>query len=104
MVLVATYIAAALLVAPSIFVAAEWVGHDHSPRPPHRLAYCILAAALWPLLVVGLVQFAVIAAVRQVSRSSGPVAPIFEPSGDETDTAKLPVLAAPWVPVGTPAG
>lgn len=103
MVLVATYIAAALLVAPSIFVAAEWVGHDQSPRPPHRLAYCILAAALWPLLVVGLVQFAVIAAVRQVSRSSGPAAPMVESAGDETDTAKLPVLTVPWVQMGTPA-
>jgi hypothetical protein len=103
MVLVATYIAAALLVAPSIFVAAEWVGHDHSPRPPHRLAYCVLAAVLWPLLVVGLAQFAVIAAVRHMSRSSGPTSPMFEPSGDDADTAKLPVLAVPWAQMGTSA-
>ena len=108
MVLTATYIAAALLAAPSIFVAAEWVGHDRSPRPPHRVAYSILAAALWPLLVVGLMQFAVIAAVRHalVSRSSRPTRPMAEPSGDDADTAKLPVLAVPYVrvPMGTPVG
>ena len=105
--LTAIYVAPAMLLAPSIFVAAEWTGHERSPRPPHRVMYSILAAALWPLLVVGLAQFAVIVAVRRalVSRSSGPAAPMLAQPGDDADTAKLPRLAASYVGVrmGTPA-
>lgn len=107
MVLTTTYIASALLLAPVILVASEWIGHDRSAPPPHRVTYSVLAAALWPLLVVGLAQFAVIVAVRHVlvSRPSGSGSTAGEPFGDEADTAKLARLAVPYVrvQVGTPA-
>ena len=107
MVLTATYVAAAILMVPLIFVAAESIGHDRSPRPLRRLAYSVLAAAIWPLIVVGLVQFTVIAAVRHVlvSRSSGPAVPMLEQWCEDADTAKLPRLGVPYVRVqmGTPA-
>lgn len=104
MVLTAIYIAAAMVLAPSIFLAAEWIAHDQRSRPPHRMAYSVLAAALWPLLAIGLVQFAVVAAVRQIllARASGTS---LHPFADETDTAQLPRLTVPYVRVqmGTPA-
>lgn len=107
MVLTAAYIATAMLLAPVVFVAAEWVGHDHPPRLTHRVAYSVLAAVLWPLLAVGLAQFAVIAAARHVvlSRSAGPGLPTADQSCDDADTAKLPRVTVPYVRVqiGTPA-
>ncbi len=101
MVLTAAYIAAAILLAPVILVAAEWVGHDRSSRPPHRVAFSVLAALLWPLLVVGLAQFAMIAAVRHVvlSRSAGPRLQTYEQILDEADTAEPSRVAAPLVQV-----
>ncbi|MCW1958614.1 MAG: hypothetical protein KIH64_008725 [Mycobacterium sp.] len=102
MVLAATYVAAAIVLAPLIFVAAEWVGHNHTSRPRHRLFYSILAAALWPLLLLGLAQFAVIVAIRHfaVTHSAGPVLDLL---GEDADTAKLPCLAGSFPRVGTPA-
>ena len=106
MVLTVTYVAAALLIAPVLFVAAEWVGNDRASRPPHRVAYCLLAAALWPVLVVGLAQFAVVAVVRHVlvARSGRTGLPTADTIAEESDTARLPRVAVPYVrvQVGTP--
>lgn len=85
MVIAAMYLAAALLLAPLIFVAAEWIGH-HQARPPHRVFYSVLAALLWPLLIVGLLQFAAIVAVKRVARDDG----------SDHDTGQLPRMAVPY--------
>lgn len=110
MVLTVTYVATAMLIAPVLFVAAEWVGNDVSneqaSRPPHRAAYCLLAAALWPVLVVGLAQFAVVAVVRRVlvARSVRISRPTVDVIAEESDTARLPRVVVPCVrvQVGTP--
>lgn len=62
----AVYAATAMLLVPMIFLAAEWVGHDNLPRGARRLSYSVLAALMWPVLVLGAVQFAVILAARHV--------------------------------------
>ena len=86
-VMVATvYVAAALVAAPAIFVAAESLGHG-LPRPPHRFFYSLLAGLLWPLLALGLVEFAVIAAIRHRSHSAAG-----RPVEATADTGRSPSL------------
>lgn len=62
----AVYAATAMLLVPMIFLTAEWVGHDNLPRGSRRLSYSVLAALMWPVLVLGAVQFAVILTARHV--------------------------------------
>ena len=86
------YVAAALVAAPVIFVAAEFLGHG-SARPKHRFVYSLLAGLLWPLLALGLAEFAVIAALGH--RAHGPaIRPVS--AGDDAEK--------PWSPglVGVP--
>lgn len=86
-VMVATvYVAAALVAAPAIFLAAESLGQGLS-RPPHRFIYSMLAGLLWPLLAVGLAEFAVIAAIGH--RGSDGRQPADEA---EPDTGRAPSL------------
>lgn len=103
MVSAAVYAATAMLLAPTIFVAAEWIGHDNLPSRRRRLSYSVLAAVLWPVLALGLVQFAMILAVRRVVRARVMVGTPFTLDLDESDTAQLSRLAVPYVSMGTPA-
>jgi len=82
------YVAAALVAAPVIFVAAELLGHGPA-RPRHRFFYSLLAGLLWPLLALGLAEFAVIAALGH--RPHGPaIRPLS--TGDEADKPCSPGL------------
>jgi hypothetical protein len=94
------YAAAAMLLAPLIFVTAEWIGHDDHPPGLHRIWYAVLAALLWPVLAVGVVQFAVIGSARRALR---PRAGLISLGSDDSDTGQLRRLAGPYVGVGTPA-
>jgi len=98
-VLLVVYAAAAMLLAPLIFVTAEWIGHDHPPGV-RRIWYSVLAALLWPVLAVGVVQFAVIGSARRALR---PRAGLILLGSDDSDTGQLRRLAGPYVGVGTPA-
>lgn len=62
------YIVGALLMAPVIFMVTEYVGQQYFPRPPQRMLYSVLAAAVWPILAVGVVQFGVIVAAQRFMR------------------------------------
>jgi hypothetical protein len=102
MVSAAVYAATAMLLAPSIFVAAEWIGQDSPPSRFRRLSYSVLAALLWPLLALGVVQFAVILVVRSLIRSHPAVSP--SPlDAEDSDTTQFPRLAVPYVGLGTSA-
>ncbi len=103
--LTAVYVVTAIVLIPSIFVAAEWIGHDNSPQPAQRLMYSVLAAVLWPLLVVGMIQFGVIVAIRRIIRSrvSAAATPVVDVVGQDVDTVQMPVLSVPYIRVGTPA-
>jgi hypothetical protein len=91
--------AAAMVLAPLIFVTAEWIGHDDHPPRVRRIWYSVLAALLWPVLAVGLAQLAVIGSARHVLRPRAGL--ILLP--DESDTAQLRRLTGPYVGIGTPA-
>lgn len=93
------YAAAAILLAPLIFVTAEWIGHDGRPLRRHQVWYSMLAALLWPVLAVGLAQFAVIHAARHALRPRDRLLLVDQ---DESDTARLRI-AGPYLGVGTPA-
>jgi hypothetical protein len=55
-VLVAVYLGGWLLVTLAGHVASRWFGHRWSP-PAHPLLLSALAGALWPLLLIGLIEF-----------------------------------------------
>lgn len=82
------YVAAVLVAVPAIFFAAELLARG-LPGPPHRFVYSLLAGLLWPLLAVGLAEFAVIAAIRH--HVHGPVGRR-PAAGDEADTGRAPSL------------
>lgn len=67
MALVAVYAATAMLLVPMIFIAAECAGHGKLPGGPRRFLYSVLAALMWPVLVLGAVQFAMILTARHVA-------------------------------------
>lgn len=79
MVLSVIYIAAVIVLVPVIVVAAE----------PHRVLYSVLAAVLWPVLAVGVMQFgAVVLAQRVLTSKPRPVrvpAQIRIPAGPPAD-------------------
>jgi hypothetical protein len=104
MAIAAVYAATAMLLAPTIFVAAQWIRHDSVPRLRLRLSHSVLAALMWPMLAVGLGQFLIILAVRKVLRRHAFVTASTS-SPDETDDTRLPLLPVPCVgiQVGTPA-
>ena len=64
MVAIAVYSALAIVAAVAVFLLAEWLRQPGTPAPdcPGRCA--IAAGLLWPILVVGVAQWGLIAAVR----------------------------------------
>ena len=58
-VLVAIYLGGWCLVTLAGHVASRWFGHTWSP-PAHPLLLSVLAGAVWPLLVIGLIEFSAI--------------------------------------------
>lgn len=102
MVLATVYITAAMVLAPSISVAAGWIGYRNLPNLSQRMAYSLVAGLLWPLLVVGLAQFAVLLGLQRVLR--GRAAAVVVPrDSDEADSPRTPVASAALVRLGTPA-
>ena len=72
--LAVVYVSAALVVAPLIFVSADWIRQDRIPKAERRWLYALLVSFLWPLLVVGLVQLALIVTIRKWMRVHTPLA------------------------------
>lgn len=54
------YIVIAALVAASIFVASNRFRHKHVAAPAHSGATATLAGLLWPALLIGIVELAVV--------------------------------------------
>lgn len=54
-----------------LVVASRWLQHRWSP-PPHPVAVSFLAGGLWPLLLLGAIQFGGLAAGSKVAAESGP--------------------------------
>lgn len=54
------YIVIAALVAVSIFLASNWFRHKHVAAPEHSGATAALAGLLWPALLIGIIELAVV--------------------------------------------
>jgi hypothetical protein len=53
---VAVYLGGSFLVTLAGYIASMWFGHRWSP-PQHPLLLSALAGAVWPLLLIGLIEF-----------------------------------------------
>jgi hypothetical protein len=79
--IVAIYLGGWVLVALAGYIASRWFAHTWSP-PAHPLLVSALAGAVWPLLLIGLIEFSsiVVLAHRGAKREawlSSPRAPIW---------------------------
>jgi hypothetical protein len=68
--LVTIYAVIALVSAVGVYVVSRRLGDDGRP-PAHRLILSLLAGAVWPLLLVGLVEFGFFAAYARLRKSHG---------------------------------
>lgn len=74
MLLAVTYLAAALVIVPSVLVVAERVRQEPISQPGQRVLFAVVAGLLWPLLVAGVLQLAAIIALRKWLESRQPAA------------------------------
>jgi hypothetical protein len=75
---IALYGTIALAVAVTALVVAEWVREPGSPAPEHPGFFASLAGLLWPAVVIGLAQWALIAAIASPERRMSPAAAVFD--------------------------
>jgi hypothetical protein len=64
----AIYGVIALISAVGVYIVSRRVGDDRRP-PAHRLILSVLAGALWPLMLIGLVEFGCVAAYVKAHKS-----------------------------------
>lgn len=64
------YIVIAGLVALSIFVASDWFRQRDVAAPAHSGATSLLAGLLWPALLIGIVELAVVCCAGQRFRQA----------------------------------
>ena len=62
---VAAYLLTAAVAAVMVFVVSKRVSDTHRP-PAHRLGLSVAAGMLWPLLILGLLEFASFVAYTKV--------------------------------------
>jgi biotin transporter BioY len=69
--LVLLYLCGWLVSSAVAYAVADAVWQGRQPRPFARGSLAVVAGALWPVLVLGLVEFAAIAATAKAARSGG---------------------------------
>lgn len=62
------YLCGWLITTLGILAAADWV--SSGDRPPARVWVGVVAGALWPVVILGLVQLAAIAVIARASRTA----------------------------------
>lgn len=75
---IALYGIVATAVAVIALLVAEWVREPGAPAPEHPGFFAALAGLLWPAVVIGLVQWGLIAAVASPERRTNPMAVAFD--------------------------
>ena len=71
---IALYGIVALAVAVIALLVAEWVREPGAPAREHPGFFAALAGLLWPAVIIGLVQWGLIAAAASPERRSNAVA------------------------------
>lgn len=72
---IAAYLVIAGAVAVAVFVAADRIRPANAPNPDHRVILSALAGLIWPVLGIGLIQFAVMAVVKHLAVAVTPPEP-----------------------------
>jgi predicted transporter len=71
---IASYVVVAVIVAAAAFLMSEWIRVPGGPAPDRLGLVALLAGLLWPVLAVGLTQWAMVAALhRKLRREAAPV-------------------------------
>ncbi len=70
MVWIAVYSALAIVAAAAVFLVAEWNRVPGVPAPEGPGRYAVVAGFIWPVLIVGVAQWGLIAAVQTRMRRS----------------------------------
>ena len=71
---IASYVVVAVIVAAAAFLMSEWIRVPGGPAPDRLGLVALLAGLLWPVLAVGLAQWAMVAALhRKLRREAAPV-------------------------------
>ena len=75
---IAFYLGVATAIALIALLLAGWSRSPGAPTPEHPGAFAVLAGLLWPAVVVGLIQWGLIAALATPQRSANLVRARFE--------------------------
>lgn len=76
---IACYLAVAMTAAVALFLAAEWIREPRTRAPEHPGRTALLGGLLWPLVLIGLAQCALVVAIHNrwgVSRRPVPHIPV----------------------------
>lgn len=65
---IAFYLFISMIFAISAFLASEWIRLPGAPAPDHPGGLAVVAGLLWPVLAIGLVQWALLAVVHRQIR------------------------------------
>jgi hypothetical protein len=65
---IASYVVVAVIVATAAFLVSEWIRRPGAPAPDRLGLVALVAGLLWPVLAVGLVQWAMVAALHRKLR------------------------------------
>lgn len=63
------YLAIVIVVAVGAFVISDELGRRDGPGSDRRAVYAVVAGMTWPILLIGVVEFVVIAALAEFVRS-----------------------------------
>lgn len=73
------YAAAGVTAAIAVFLAAQWLRTPGVPAPDNPGRYAILAGLLWPVVLLGIAQWGLIAMVAARLRRTAPPVTVASP-------------------------
>lgn len=77
---ISSYAVVAVVSAVAVFLLTEWFRTPGVPAPEHTAWYAAIAGLLWPVVLVGIAQWGLIAAVAsRLRRTAPPVEAVSEP-------------------------
>jgi hypothetical protein len=82
------YAAVAVIAALAVFLLAEWSRMPGVPAPDNPGRYALLAGLLWPVLVLGIAQWGLIAMVASRLRRTARPVPAVSPRRDLQPSAR----------------
>ncbi|MET0699592.1 MAG: hypothetical protein ABWY93_08000 [Mycobacterium sp.] len=74
------YVVGSAITALGVYVERRFIRNDGSPTPDNLPVLTMLTGLVWPVVLLGAVQFGILIVVRRLTRLFSPVAPqhVFE--------------------------